>query len=590
MSVILESFVKIQTTGIVWNLTYPNGQTHTVQLVFPLALCIVDMKGAHALCGMFDAYSNIARPCVSCNCKEMDLDNPFVKCMDVIDLQMKKSIFTQSEEELKRYSQHKLIDNAFFRVNTGGWKYGIWGLCPSEILHQFYEGLIAYTLDYFFQSILTERSRNNLNASLQKVVDACRNQSDRNFPTATFTSGITYSAKMKGTEKFAAIFFLALYFHTRSSNDLFLGCHGNQLSDSALKKWRKLFERILYYRDWLMQEEFSRQDVKEKSVIIIELFTLFKQLVKRTDGSQLKLPKVHELLHSCRDILRHGPARGYDTCPTESNHKPLKNLSQNTQRIKSKFEEQTARRLYESNVIDTAWKDSKISAISKNHIQIKSEASPNNSVDNHISYYGAYEYVRKLLPQISRRGRNIEKFSYKFKDVYHQKSFEPHHSITEDLQKFIQDHIFSNLDESTTILQCYNIFKKNGVLYYGCPIRKRLNPQNSSWAQFEWDEGDNCAGKCLLFIDLSKAKYKPNARTIYESDMHVIIQSLHASINPDANTIKIAQRSTLYKPQPYYCISVDTISEPAFVIPDIGNSSRDQFLYVFPRNHWKNNF
>ena len=548
------------------------------------------MKGAHALCGMFDSYSNISRPCVSCNCTELDLDNPFAKCTDVIDLQMKKSIFTKSEEELKQYSQHKLIDNAFFRVNTGGWKYGIWGLCPSELLHQFYEGLVAYTLDYFFQSILTERSRNNLNASLQKVVDACRNQSDRKFPIATFTSGITYSSKMKGTEKFAAIFYLALYFHTRSSNNLFHGCQSNHLSDSALKKWRKLFERMLYYHDWLMQEEFSRKDVKEKSVLIIELFTLFKQLVKRTDGSKLKLPKVHELLHSCRDILRHGPARGYDTCPTESNHKSLKNLSQNTQRIKSKFEEQTARRLYESNVIDTAWKDSATSAISKKNVQTICEDLNKQSVENQISYYGAYEYVRKSETQSTRRGRITEKYSYKFKDIYHQKIFEPHPSITDDLQKFINDQIFSNLDDSISVLQCYNIYKKNGIIYYGCPVRKRMSEQNPSWAQFEWDEGDNCAGKCLMFIDLSQAKYKPNAQIIYDLDMHVIIQSLQSSISPDANAIKIAQRSSIYKLQRYYCVSVDTISEPAFVIPDIGNTSHDQFLYVFPRVHWKYNF
>lgn len=323
------------------------------------------MKGAHTLCGMFDAYCNVERPCVSCYCQENDLDNPYVKCTNVNDLEMKKFISSHSEAELKKYSQHKLVDNAFFGVNTGGWKFGIWGLCPSEILHQFYEGLISYTLEYFFQSILTERSRNNLNSSIQKIIDACKCQSDRDFPSATYTSGITYSAKMKGTEKFAAVFYLTLFLYTKESKNLFKGCHGSHISESYLKKWKHLFERILFYHDWLMQKKFSRKDIKEKQVLVVELFSLFKQLVKRTDGSKLKIPKFHELLHSCRDILRHGPARGYDTCPTESNHRPLKAFSQNTQRIKSRFEEQTANRLYESNIIETAWKDSRVSCISK---------------------------------------------------------------------------------------------------------------------------------------------------------------------------------------------------------------------------------
>ena len=185
LKVILKSLVQHQTSGMFWRLDYPNGKPYTVQLVFPLALCIVDMKGAHALCGMYDAYNNISRPCVSCYCKEQDLDNPHVKCSEVTDLEMKNAILSQSKDELKLLSQHKMVDNAFFQVNTGGWKYGIWGLCPSEILHQFYEGLISYTLEHFFQVSLTDRSRNNLNYGIQKIIDSCRNQSDRSFTFAT---------------------------------------------------------------------------------------------------------------------------------------------------------------------------------------------------------------------------------------------------------------------------------------------------------------------------------------------------------------------------------------------------------------------
>ena len=76
-----------------------------------------------------------------------------------------------------------------------------------------------------------------------------------------------------------------------------------------------------------------------------------------TDGEGLKIPKIHELLHVCRDVLRHGPPIGYDTCPTESNHRPLKSMSQNTQRFKSRFEFQTANRLYEDIILHTAYND-----------------------------------------------------------------------------------------------------------------------------------------------------------------------------------------------------------------------------------------
>ena len=89
--------------------------------------------------------------------------------------------------------------------------------------------------------------------------------------------------------------------------------------------------------------------------------------MKRQDGNGLKIPKMHELLHICRDILCHGPPMNYDTCPTESNHRPMKALSQNIQRIKSRFEFQTASRLHDANIIKTSYEANKtdIAVISK---------------------------------------------------------------------------------------------------------------------------------------------------------------------------------------------------------------------------------
>ena len=50
---------------------------------------------------------------------------------------------------LKMFSQHhNMLENAFFNVDMAGWKFGIWGLCPAEILHQFYEGLVLYAVSY----------------------------------------------------------------------------------------------------------------------------------------------------------------------------------------------------------------------------------------------------------------------------------------------------------------------------------------------------------------------------------------------------------------------------------------------------------
>ena len=86
-----------------------------------------------------------------------------------------------------------------------------------------------------------------------------------------------------------------------------------------------------------MQKEYSIIDVGEKAIKIKNYIQLYRSIVKREEGNSLKIPKMHELLLVCRDILRHGPPINYDTCPTESNHRPMKAQSHNAQRIKSRF-------------------------------------------------------------------------------------------------------------------------------------------------------------------------------------------------------------------------------------------------------------
>ena len=108
-----------------------------------------------------------------------------------------------------------------------------------------------------------------------------------------------------------------------------------------------------------MQEEHSIIDVGGKTIKIMEYFKIYKSIMNREEGNGLKIPKMHKLLQLCRDILRHGPPMNYDTCPIESNHCPMKALSQNSQRIKCQIKFQAAPRLYEENIITTSYQVNK---------------------------------------------------------------------------------------------------------------------------------------------------------------------------------------------------------------------------------------
>ena len=563
LSTILQSYVQYGEKFLSWNMTFPSGKTYQVNMVFPLCLFVVDIQGAHKLVGMFDSYSQVERPFISCDCTFDNLDNVQTQYNPVIHDDMYNAIINKSKDELKQYSQHKLPDNALFNVSTGGWKYGIWGLCPAEILHQLYEGLIKYALDYFYQNLFTNTSRDKLEKDVQKIIKCCKNQSDRSFPKATYTSGICSTAKMKGKEKFASLFYLSLYLSTTESKSVYSGSN-KSVQRSKLLKWRDLFVKTLYLHDWLMQVEHSIIDVKEKAIKIKDYFQLYKRLVKRQDGNGLKIPKMHELLHVCRDILRHGPPMNYDTCPTESNHRPMKALSQNTQRIKSRFEYQTASRLYEANIITTSYEAN------------KTDIAPNLS----LTPKQTIKSTNKFVVTYDRNTKQVQ-FQINLAD---QSTIE--NTDLSDISSYIESHVFDKVTVDN--LTCYSAYKRDNLIFYAESVRNRKHITNLSWAEFLWQYKDGSTdvvpGKCLLFIDLRNVTYQHHCsdENKYENEIYVLIQSL--SKKPSQENKSFVQQCTIC--DGLYLVSVDTIHDGCFVIPDVGNHSK-HVLYVDPRSNWE---
>ena len=78
--------------------------------------------------GMFDLYSQVERPCISCDCIFDILDDFRVQCNAIIHDDMRNAIINKFKDEFKQYSQQKTPEIEIFNVSTGGWKCGIWRL------------------------------------------------------------------------------------------------------------------------------------------------------------------------------------------------------------------------------------------------------------------------------------------------------------------------------------------------------------------------------------------------------------------------------------------------------------------------------
>ena len=191
---------------------------------------------------------------------------------------------------------------------------------------------------------------------MKKVINACKNLGDKNdYPHGTFSMCITKFAKLKGTEKFGCVFYLALFLHTDlAKTEYFEGKSKLQRTSPmsiALKQWLRLFELSLYYHDWMMKRSYKKSTLPQIDNKIRNLHGMFRKLVKRKGLGVDHIPKFHEFFHVTRNILWHGPSMEYDTSPSESNLRVHKGVAQNTQRQISTFCYQTSLRLYEHLVI-----------------------------------------------------------------------------------------------------------------------------------------------------------------------------------------------------------------------------------------------
>ena len=595
LGLVLESFQNVQDIGLVWNLPLSNvrgKKSQVFHLVFPLCFGIFDMKGGRQVCGMYDA-NNVNRPCISCYCLLKDLGNAVKVCEPVKEIELKEkilSVTTNSElDNLKDISQYPNPLNAFFKLSHGGWPFGIWGLCPTEVLHQFYEGVVSYALQEFVEHYLTSSSKKNIESTLRQIVLAGTYQSDRgDYPTGTFSMGFTSLGKMKGIEKHSVLFYLCIFLHTEVARTVkFDGMNAAGDYDLHLmKEWRKLFEKCLYYHDWLMQPSFQRESLESMNSRIIEFHKLLKKLIKRDGKGISGVPKFHEMLHVVRDIQRHGPAIMYDSCITEGHHHYQKLYAGRTQKRLTKFTVQTGKRLYEDQVISLTW-----NRIENIHPQFsfkykKCIVQDGSRLKKGGPFYAYFDEMKKEVLFFGEKKNEIQ-FSNlcSYKDFNHK------------LRQFLKERIFLLTSKPFEVeIQCFSSIVKNAIIFKGLSRKKSEYP---GWAEFQWSENVNqdtyvVPGKIILFLDFSKVEFKYSHENVYDkNELYVVIQSLQNSVierrhvhSPLCISVKVEDPTYDYR-----IVSITTIFDTCYLIPNFngvdGEFQSKSYLYICPRNFQK---
>jgi hypothetical protein len=130
----------------------------------------------------------------------------------------------------------------------------------------------------------------------------------------------------------------------------------DQLGAGRTAKFIHLFELMLMLENFCNQEELSNSMVRTLHHFMPYLLNTYKLTLDCQVGCQMKIIKFHLPVHFASDIQRFGSMKNFDTGIGESHHKTEAKLpARNTQRRKSNFEFQTAKRQIENIAINMAF-------------------------------------------------------------------------------------------------------------------------------------------------------------------------------------------------------------------------------------------
>ena len=354
LSFALKSFVALQETGFIWDVSAYGKVFQGVEFVPFVVNVNCDSEEGDLLCGKYTVRTkNVKHICRYCHCPTDDADNPNARYPMKTQKGIQKLVDRGDLEGLRQISQQN-IQNAWYKVRFHAANdRGIHGACPSEMLHAILLGVFKYARDIFFLYMGEEsKLAADINGLAQMYGKLLTHQSDRDLPHTNFAKGIQ-KGKLMAKQYRGVLLIMAAVLRSTMGRSLLMK-RRRFGKERGLSDWTLLVELLLEWEAFLCQKEMKRADVvrlKEKHRFIMYIM---RNVAKRSRGMGLKIMKFHAILHLVEDILLYGVPSEFDTGPQESHHKVSKVAAKLTQRKEATFDIQTGNRMTEFMAIDLA--------------------------------------------------------------------------------------------------------------------------------------------------------------------------------------------------------------------------------------------
>lgn len=326
LKTILESFVELQRTGMVWDLVYKGKLYKNIEFVIFVPFVKCDTEEADLLCGKYlTRTKNVKHCCRYCHCPMDKADDPRSKFPPKLQPSIQKLVEKKRFDKLQAISQ-QYIKNAWYDVGFHeATKAGIHGACPSEMLHAVLLGIFKYLRDIFFKYMgKYSQLAEDIDSIAKRYGQDLTHQSDRDFPNTNFTKGIQ-KGKLMGKEYRGVLLIMAAVLRSTGGREK-LFKRKKFGGEDGLRDWTLLVELLLEWEAYLCEETMSKAMVKRLVKKNRFIMYIMRNVAVRTTGMGLKLFKFHAMTHLVEDILLYGVPSEVDTGSNESHHKPSKHV------------------------------------------------------------------------------------------------------------------------------------------------------------------------------------------------------------------------------------------------------------------------
>ena len=354
LSFALESFVKLQETGFMWDVAAYGKVFAGTKFVLYVINVKCDTEEGDLLCGKYLVRtSNVQQICRYCYCPTEKADDFDARYQMKTQAHIERLIKKGDLAGLQQISQQN-IRNAFYKVRFHAANdRGIHGACPSEMLHAILLGIFKYCRNIFFQHMGEESKLSaDINGLAQMHGKLLTHQSDRDLPATNFGQGIQ-KGKLMAKQFRGVLLVMAATLRSTLGRRLLMKRKkfGKQ---NGLRDWTLLVELLLEWEAFLCLKRMKKSHVKRLAKKHRYIMYIMKNVAKRSEGMGLKIMKFHAIIHLVEDMILYGTPSEFDTGSNESHHKPTKVAAKLTQRKEATFNAQTAQRITEFLVIELA--------------------------------------------------------------------------------------------------------------------------------------------------------------------------------------------------------------------------------------------